>query len=197
LGAKRVTSIDIQPAQIERVTRRVEDLGLSDRIIPTLVVPGVLPFEENTFDVVFSKEAINEVEDKGFLFQEIFRVLKPGGWLLASDWMKGDGDLSPLFDAWATSFNLPLRYERVSVVKQLVAQSGFMPPALTSRCEWYRSEAQVELLRTIGPLRAELLKIQKDERLYQLAVAYWKSTLHLLDSGEFEPSHFRARKPLI
>lgn len=195
LGAAQVISIDIQPKQVERATHRVVQAGLAGRVVPTLVVSGPLPFDDNSFDFVFSKEAINEVSDKAALFREILRVLKPGGWLAAGDWLKGDGELSELFHVWERSMNIPLQLERISHIVPMLAQAGFAEITLTPRRQWYRQQAHAEFLRTIGPLREQLFAIQQDERLFRLAAMYWRTMLQLLDAGEFHPVHFRAQKP--
>lgn len=41
-----------------------------------------LPFENKTFDVVAAVTMLEFTEDKEKVFDEMFRVLKPGGWLL-------------------------------------------------------------------------------------------------------------------
>lgn len=38
-----------------------------------------LPFEENTFDIVFSNHVLEHIEDDRKAMSELFRVLKPGG----------------------------------------------------------------------------------------------------------------------
>lgn len=44
---------------------------------------SIIPYADNTFDVVFSDNVIEHVENPGVVFKEIQRVLKPGGVFLA------------------------------------------------------------------------------------------------------------------
>ncbi len=39
-----------------------------------------IPFEENTFDVVFCNHVLEHVDDDQLAMREMLRVLKPGGW---------------------------------------------------------------------------------------------------------------------
>lgn len=41
-----------------------------------------IPFEENTFDVIFCNHVLEHVEDDIKAMQEMLRVLKPGGWAI-------------------------------------------------------------------------------------------------------------------
>jgi SAM-dependent methyltransferase len=47
-----------------------------------------LPFVDNTFDVIFSKSTIEHIHNPDHLFNELYRVLKPGGKviLMTPDW---------------------------------------------------------------------------------------------------------------
>jgi SAM-dependent methyltransferase len=70
---KSITGVDFDP--------RVTDNGLLDRGV--VAKPGPLPFQDDSFDVVFSIYVLEHVTDPKQLVEEIRRVLKPGGVFLA------------------------------------------------------------------------------------------------------------------
>ena len=80
----------------EAARRQAEKRGVADRVEIRQVTPGPFPFPDASFDIVFSKDSIIHIPDKAFLAGEAFRVLKAGGWFVASDWLIGhDGPPSP------------------------------------------------------------------------------------------------------
>lgn len=48
---------------------------------------GEMPFNNDFFDIVYSKGVFNHIKDKLPLLEEIHRVLKPNGLLLVADWI--------------------------------------------------------------------------------------------------------------
>ena len=87
-----VIGIDVEEPVCIRARQRVEDATLSDRIEIRQAHPGPLPFDDNSLDIVFSKDAIVHIPDKESLARDVFRVLKPGGWFVASDWLIAHDD---------------------------------------------------------------------------------------------------------
>ena len=101
--AGHVTCLNIAPAENARNRKLTAEQGLEDRVS---VVEGSfddLPFEDASFDVVWSQDAILHAPDRGAVLSEVARVLKPGGDFIFTDPMQADdlkdeGDLQPIYD---------------------------------------------------------------------------------------------------
>ena len=78
-----VTAIDLAPGMIEESKRR--NAGFGDRIAYHHMNAEELEFEDNTFDVVFSRWLSWVLPRPEKAYQEWLRVLKPGGLLMTYD----------------------------------------------------------------------------------------------------------------
>jgi ubiquinone/menaquinone biosynthesis C-methylase UbiE len=72
--ADRARGVDLSPGMLERARARGLDVVESDA--------AALPFEDATFDVVFSFKVLAHVSDLGACLSEMNRVVRPGGHLV-------------------------------------------------------------------------------------------------------------------
>jgi tocopherol O-methyltransferase len=94
----RATGITLSPVQAARATERAQELNLSNRSQFLVANALEMPFEDNTFDLVWSLESGEHMPDKTKFLQECYRVLKPGGKLIMVTWCHRPIDNSPLTD---------------------------------------------------------------------------------------------------
>lgn len=82
-----VTGIELTPARVKGADELTRRVGLQDhvRIVEGNVMRAPLP--DASFDVVISQEALLHVPDKTRALAEAYRVLKPGGRLVFTDWV--------------------------------------------------------------------------------------------------------------
>ncbi len=75
---ERLTATDISPGMLERLAATAEALGLED--VSTVTTEAeVLPFEDESFDLVLGHAVLHHIPDLDKAFAEFRRVLRPGG----------------------------------------------------------------------------------------------------------------------
>jgi len=78
LGAiERLTATDISPGMLSRLSSTASSLGLEVKTVRTEA--EVLPFAEESFDLVFGHAVLHHIPDLDRAFAEFLRVLRPGG----------------------------------------------------------------------------------------------------------------------
>ena len=80
----RAIGVDMTPAMLERAREGVGAMGLENVELHTALIEA-LPVEDESVDVVISNGVIDLVPDKEAVFDEIDRVLRPGGRLQVAD----------------------------------------------------------------------------------------------------------------
>lgn len=193
-GAAEVVGIDVEHSGRAAAAARVADAGLSDRIEVLQVEPGPFPFAADSFDVVFSKDSIVHIADKDELAADVHRVLRPGGWFAASDWMTAhDGEPSAAMTDYLRKEDLDFGMASPARYRGALIGAGFEEIVLTNRNRWYRSVARDELARLRGPERPTFEAAGGADQV-AAQIETWEAMIVVLDTGEHCPHHIRARK---
>ncbi len=192
--AGKVIGIDVEEVVCKLAIERVQKAGLCDIIEIMRVNPGKFPFADNSFDIVFSKDSIVHISDKEFLAEEVYRVLRPGGCFVASDWMiSNDDEISVEMQHYLNLENLgfgmasPVRYGKA------LEKAGFVGIKSINRNDWYQKQAKVEFANLKGvdrPIYENLTSIEFIEQ----SLKTWEAMMVVLDTGEHCPHHIRALK---
>lgn len=195
-GAARVVGFDVEAPVIDYARRRAATQGLGDRVSFVHGAPGPFPFPDESFDLVFSKDALLHVPDKDALLREIFRILRPGGWFAASDWMIGhDGPPSSEMSAYIAAEGLSFTMASPERYIDAMRRAGFRELRTIDRNPWYREVARAELDRLKGPFREQAAAVVGTDYVDR-NIRTWTAMLVVLDSGEHRPTHLRGQKPL-
>ncbi|MEM9806673.1 MAG: methyltransferase domain-containing protein [Cyanobacteria bacterium P01_D01_bin.56] len=80
------TGITLSPVQAERAKTRAKTAGLGDHVQFQVANALAMPFEDNSFDLVWSLESGEHMPDKEQFLGECCRVLKPGGRFIMATW---------------------------------------------------------------------------------------------------------------
>ncbi|WP_414576346.1 methyltransferase domain-containing protein [Anabaena sp. CCY 9402-a] len=92
----QATGITLSPVQAARATERAKEKGLSAKSQFLVANAQAMPFDDNTFDLVWSLESGEHMPDKTKFMQECYRVLKPGGTFIMVTWCHRPTDELPL-----------------------------------------------------------------------------------------------------
>jgi ubiquinone/menaquinone biosynthesis C-methylase UbiE len=74
---ERLTATDISPGMLNRLATTADSLGLEVETVATEA--EALPFEDESFDIVFGHAVLHHIPDLDRAFAEFKRILRPGG----------------------------------------------------------------------------------------------------------------------
>ena len=98
----RVAAIDLTPNFVEAARLLTARCGLAERIEFHQANALAVPFENNTFDHVWSYAVTMNIADKEGLGREVARVLKPGGRFSCNEIARGSGGAPAFPLPWAS-----------------------------------------------------------------------------------------------
>jgi sarcosine/dimethylglycine N-methyltransferase len=162
-----VTCLNLSEVENERNRKQTEEQGLSDRVS---VVHGsfeAIPESDNSFDLVWSQDAILHSGNREKVLDEVARVLKSGGEFIFTDPMQADvirdaSALQPIYDR----IHLP-NLASIAFYEQALKDRGFevieIAPMLGQlRTHYSRVRQELE------SRREELKKVVSDDYIERM-----------------------------
>jgi len=128
----RVTGINVSRAQIEAGEKKNAEQGMEHLVDFRFGdCSEELPLPSNSVDFVVNLESACHYGDRGRFLREVARILKPGGGILAFDWLVNgntsdedyDRYMRPLCENWCTS----PRLETLGSYRKLLTAAGLTP----------------------------------------------------------------------
>lgn len=156
----RATGIDLTAEYIEIATALAGRVGLSDVVEFRQASALALPFDADSFDVVWTEHAQMNISDKAGFYGEIARVLKPGGRLIFHDIFAGDGGEPHYPVPWAEERTISF-LEKPTSLRAILDKAGLKTLDWEDKSqhslEWF--ETVVERVKESGlpPLGLHLL----------------------------------------
>ena len=184
-------------AQQKTAFQIIERFGVKNLVSIDLGHASLLPYPDNSFDVVLFFESPCHFPDRQVFFNEVFRVLKPNGRLAGEDWLTTnlinethiEKWIKPICRTWA----IPMLGDGATYLAQL-GQAGFVNNLYV--------DMQSEMLLTKGfsvtpkqhrELLAEIQNCQSP--LLELTLEGLLRLGQAIAAGAFTIGRFTARKP--
>ena len=189
---QRITGYDVEaPAHKVAKQRLIESDDIADGTIQfVLGEPGTLPFNDNTFDIVFTKDALIHVEDLNHTLPDIARVLKPQGTLAGSDWMTlRENNHSTEIKDYLQSEGFEFAPKTIDQYKQSMQSSGFTNIEINNRNAWHKKQVQKEIVHIGQTFRQELIQELGNDFIEEQLNA-WNHLSVVVNKGELFPAHF-------
>jgi ubiquinone/menaquinone biosynthesis C-methylase UbiE len=177
---------------IERARNAARQNGLDDRCSFQTVSLGPLPFDDQTFDIVVSAGALTQTKDKGTVFRDCLRILRPGGTLSCYDWTKSPADISDDMRYWFKMEGLTYALETLEDYAAHLQQAGFVDVVIEDASDWYRQQVRREYELMKGELRprmVDLLGLDSADHF----VENWRAMVVVCDKGEMRQGYCRGR----
>ena len=194
-GAAMVTGIDVDPALIDRCDLLAQKYEVTAQIEFICVEPGPLPFGNASFDIVTSKDSIIHIPDKKELAADVYRVLAPGGWFVASDWLAGyEGEPSHEMKEYLVTEGLDFGLASAKTYLEALESAGFTDIEIVDRNDWYRQQARQER-EQMGGILYDGLASKVGTEFLEHEIEVWDKMIIAIDQEQLRPSHLRGRKP--
>jgi phosphoethanolamine N-methyltransferase len=150
-------------------------------------------FEENSFDVVYSRDTILHIGDKEALFAQFYKWLKPGGKLMISDYCHGDKEE---YSSEYTTYVHQRGYHMLKVVDygHLLETVGFTKVDAQDMTSTFIEILNTEVKRFVSQKEEFLTRFTLQD--FEYILEGWSAKVRRCSAGDQGWGLFIAEKPL-
>ncbi len=193
--AKSVTGVDIDTQVLERAAALVRKHHLESQVVLKKIEPGPLPFENDTFDLVYLTAVTCHLPELRPFLGEVRRVLKPGAVVAGCEWLKLKNNASyQQWDRLLRDRGLKFYFVDQHELTSALEDSGFEQISLSDRTGHIHRLSQSAINRVEGELKDELTGMLGDEG-YAICLDWTRTRERAFARGGIGQGHFRARTP--
>lgn len=122
-----ITAVDMDPRVLEKARHNISINNLDNKITLQQANAMKLPFENETFDVVFNEAMLTMLNGKSKqkAVSEYYRVLKPGGILLTHDVMLAKEDMADTVELLRKTIHVNVQPLTLRRWQQVFKEEGF------------------------------------------------------------------------
>jgi SAM-dependent methyltransferase len=188
-----VTGVDIEASVLQRAQELVNAAGLDKQIDLLTLEPAPLPFESHKFDYVYANSVTCHFENLAELFADIWRVLKPGGLFIGSEWFIDRNEAAfKLWNHLLQERGLNFYFVKRERFESVLKSSGYDNISFTDRYAAVTTVATHALERTEQELKTQLTE-SLGEAGYSAFARWSRSRVAVLQDGGMTHTHFFAR----
>lgn len=184
-----VLGVDTAAAMVELSEERRQESGL----VGVSFRPGdvrELGLPHGSFDVVWTRDTILYVEDKGAVWHEVFRLLRPGGQLYVADFCLGPEAASAELGEYLRNAGYWLL--TLGEYEAALARAGFADVRAWDETDAFERSLAEELARLEAKRESFLAEFSAED--YRYLVERWRKKIEFCRSGELAWGMFLARR---
>ena len=187
-----VTGLDLVESNVQTASATAERLGLTELVRFQQGDATDLPFDDNSFTMIWGQDAWAHVPDRALLLKECARVLAPGGRIVFSDFLlTGRED-----DFYQTTLLPELAcpsYETFEGYRGFLEDNGFVDIQAHDLSDQYASHYRQAMVR-IEEAR-DWITERYSARVYNIVIEKNGYAIVAFDKGQIGGGHFTARLP--
>ncbi len=192
-----VHGMDLEASVLAQAKKRVRAAGLESKIRLQQVVPGPFPVDDDIFDFVVCKEMLCHIEDKNSFYEELVRTIKPGGWLIGSDWLiSNEAPGTAAYENWRTHLkDVGMMFHFVSPDETAAGfgNAGLKNVQVSDNIDWITGIHNEHHERVHGSAKQALLDALGSDG-YEALVLRTRNRIDAVENGTLVHCNFRAQK---